>query len=119
MMAEVKIPGVDAEAVLDLCSGDMELFQFALQSFVSHVPRSLEKLQTVIKEELPDYAICVHSLKSACAAIGAQDVSEKAGFLEMAAKAGDFKTVLKDNGALLKDAQSLVNNVSNWIKASG
>ena len=114
-----EIPGVDAKAGLYLCDGDMELYLFALGSFASNTPGSIDKLRNVTGETLPDYAISVHSLKSTCAAIGAEEMRERARKLEMAAKAGDLDSVLAENDNLIRDAEILVCNVKTYLEKSG
>jgi HPt (histidine-containing phosphotransfer) domain-containing protein len=94
----------------------MDIYIFALESFVSHTPNSVEKLRSVTEENLPDYAIAAHGLKGVCAAIGAENMREKARKLEAAAKAGDLQTVLAGNDELLRGAEKLVGDVKDWLK---
>jgi HPt (histidine-containing phosphotransfer) domain-containing protein len=110
-----QIPGINAEIGLNLCDGDMEIYTFALNSFITHTPGSIEKLRNVSRENLAQYAIFVHGLKSVCAAIGAQDAMAKSFELEKAAKAGDLQAVLAGNDALLKEAEKLVSDVRDWL----
>jgi len=112
---QINIPGVNAEAGLDLYDGDTEIFLFALESFVSNTPMETEKIRNVTQESLSQYAITVHGLKSTSAAIGAEDLSEKFRILETMAKAGDLPGVLAGNGELLKDTEILVNEIKNWL----
>jgi CheY-like chemotaxis protein len=113
--SDIKIPGLNALIGLDLCGGEMDTFRFALGSFISHTPNSIEKLRNVSRENLHNYAIAVHGLKGVCAAIGAEDARAKAYRLETAAKAGDLDTVLAENDALLQDAQTLVRDITDWL----
>ena len=112
---QINIPGVNAEAGLDLYDGDMEIFLFALESFVSNTTMEMEKFRNVTQESLSQCAITAHGLKSTSAAIGAEDLSEKFRILETAAKAGDLPGVLSGNGELIKDTEILVNEIKNWL----
>ena len=105
------IPGVDVGKGLELYDGDMELFMFALGSFIANTPSAIESMRNVTKENLPVYAISVHGLKSACAAIGAEEIRERARKLEALAKAGDLPGVQAENDDLLRDTDVLIANV--------
>ena len=52
------------------------------------------------KEDWKNYIIEVHALKSTSLSIGAAELSELAKKLELAGKAGDYDTIIKENGAL-------------------
>jgi CheY-like chemotaxis protein len=110
-----EIPGINTEIGLALCDGDMEIYAFALNSFVSHTPGTIEKLTSVSRENIADYAIVVHGLKSVCAAFGAEDARAKAFALENAAKTGDLQAVLAGNEALLKETEKLVSDIRDWL----
>jgi len=114
-ITDSKIPGVDMDAALDLYGGEMDLYMFALNSFLRNTPGSIEKLRIVSMESLPEYAITVHSLKSTSAAIGAQDVSERAKKLEAAAKGGDLPGVAAENDELLNRTEILMHDIKTWL----
>ena len=111
------IPGVNLKAGLALYGSDMDMLAFALNSFSMHTPALVDTLREVSGEKLPDYAINVHSLKSALAAIGAEELSARAKELEAFAKAGDLSAVLAGNEKLLSDAGIIINNVKAWLNA--
>jgi signal transduction histidine kinase/DNA-binding response OmpR family regulator len=115
----LEIPGVLMDAGLELYGGDMDLYQFTVGSFVALTPATIEGMRIVTEESLADYAILVHSLKSACAAIGAEELREKARQLEIKSKAGDLTGVLAENHELLKDAESLINDAKVWLETLG
>lgn len=52
------------------------------------------------KEDWKNYIIEVHALKSTSLSIGAVELSELAKKLELAGKAGDYDTIVKENDAL-------------------
>ena len=113
-----KIPGVNMEVGLDLYGGEMDIYVSVLESFATNTPEAINKMRNVTKEGLPDYAIVAHGLKSVCGTIAAGDISERAKKLEAMSKAGDITGVLADNDKFIEDAQTLVQNVKNWLKTS-
>jgi HPt (histidine-containing phosphotransfer) domain-containing protein len=110
------IPGVNIDTGLDLCGGDMDIFVFALESFIKHTPESINRLRYVTAENLQNYSTAVHGLKGVCAAIGAEAARAKAFDLEKAAKAGDLDTVLAENDGFLRDTEILLDNIRNWLE---
>jgi len=113
---EIKIPGVDAEAALELLDDDMDIYLAVLNSYVVNTPGALDNLRNVTKETLPDYAINVHGVKGICAGIGALEASEKCKKLEMMAKAGDLEGVLAINSEVVKSIENLVVNIKTWLE---
>ena len=113
---EINIPGVDEETVNSIYGGDMDIYFIVLKSFLDNTPIVTDKLRSVSKETLYDYAINVHGLKGVCASIGAEKVREKAFNLETAAKAGDLALVLAKNDELIKDVEILAADIKAWLK---
>ena len=113
---EIKIPGVNAEAALELLDDDMEIYLAVLNSFVANTPGAVENLRNVTKENLPDYAINVHGVKGICAGIGAIETSEKCKKLELMAKAGNLEGILAENDELIKNTEKLIADIKNWLE---
>jgi HPt (histidine-containing phosphotransfer) domain-containing protein len=112
---DIKIPGVDAESGSSLYGGEMDIYVSALQSFASNIPAAIDRLRSVSKETLAEYATNVHGLKGSCSSIGAESVRVKAYNLEMKSKAGDISEVLAKNNELLKEADQLVKDIKTWL----
>jgi len=117
-MVAINIPGINAEAGLDLYDGEMDIYVTILQSFVENTPDALNKLRNVSMENMHIYEINVHGLKSVSANIGAVDLSAQARLLEQMANEGDLVGILAKNDELLRDAQTLVDNIAAWLKTS-
>jgi len=115
-MLDIKIPGVNTEAGLDLYGGETDIYISALRSFLSNALTVIEKLRNVSEESLHDYTINVHGLKSISAGIGAENVREAAYDLEVKAKSGDLAGVLAKNETFLKEAEILVSDIQTWFK---
>jgi CheY-like chemotaxis protein len=112
-----EIPGVNMNARDYLYSGDMEIYRFTLESFVKNTPSTIELLQNVTEETLPNYTINVHALKGMTAAIGAEDISGRAKKLEAMANAGDLQEIIAENSEFLKDVEILTANVKKWLSS--
>jgi len=117
-MSAVNIPGINAEAGLDLYDGELDIYVTILQSFVKNTPGAIDKLRNVTADSLHAYEINVHGLKSVSANIGALAFSAKAKLLEQMAKEGDLIGVLAKNAELIGEAQALVDNVAAWLKTA-
>jgi HPt (histidine-containing phosphotransfer) domain-containing protein len=117
-MSAVNIPGINADVGLDLYDGEMDIYMAILQSFAENTPEAIDKLRNVTMDNLYAYGICVHGLKSVSASIGALDFSAKAKLLELMAKEGDLIGILAKNDELIREAQTLVDNITTWLKTA-
>jgi len=118
-IADAAIPGVNMETGLELYGGETDILTAVMESFIVNTPEVLEQLRNVTEESLPDYAINIHGLKSVCATIAAEYISERAKRLEMMAKSGNLPGILAENSNLIKDTETLISNVKNWLKKKG
>ena len=112
----IEIPGIDADAGLDLYDGDMDIYLRVLRAYVPAVSKALDKIRNVSAETLKDYAVSVHGIKSTSNSIGAEETRMAAKELELMAKAGDIDGVLAKNEAFIKKASVLVNNIKSWLE---
>jgi HPt (histidine-containing phosphotransfer) domain-containing protein len=108
--------GLDIERGLDVFEGDTEDYISALYSFVKNVPEIIEKLRVITAENLSEYAINVHSLKSISSWICAEGIRAEAANLEALAKAGDLSMVLTRNEKFLKDAEKFLKDLEALLK---
>ena len=115
-MPELKIPGINIDAGLELYGGEADIFMGALESFAVNTPDVIAKLRDITKENLPEYAIAVHGIKSVSGTIAAEDINERAKKLEIMAKAGDLSGVMAENTGFLKDTEILVDEIKKWLK---
>jgi signal transduction histidine kinase/CheY-like chemotaxis protein/HPt (histidine-containing phosphotransfer) domain-containing protein len=84
------IPGVDVQKGITMVGGNLATYKRVLALFCKDIESRLPVLQkTPETDTLPTLVINVHSLKSACASIGAQEISNQAAGLEAVGKAGD------------------------------
>jgi HPt (histidine-containing phosphotransfer) domain-containing protein len=118
-MSKQNIPGININAGLELYGDEMDIYISVLKSFTANTPDAIEKLRNVTQETIKDYTIVIHGLKSVCATIAAEEISEKAKKLEAMAKAGDIKGVLAGNSSLIKETEMLIVNINNWLILTG
>jgi len=111
----INIPGVNEKKIMELYDGDLDIFLPVLRSYVSVIPKALEKMGTVSEESLPKYIVSVHGVKSTSESIGAEDARKMAAELEAMAKAGDISGVLAKNETLLSYVNELLGNIQNWL----
>jgi CheY-like chemotaxis protein len=111
----LEIPGIDTEKVMDLYAGDLEIYLPVLRSYLSVIPDALDIMSRVSAQNLPEYVVKVHGVKSTSDGIGAEEARKMALELEMLGKAGDLSGVLAKNGALLQYVKELLANIQSWL----
>ncbi|MDR0313464.1 MAG: hypothetical protein LBI14_07685 [Treponema sp.] len=108
---ELNIPGLNIEQGLDFFDGEEEDYLSALNSFIKNTPEIIDKLRNVTKENLPDYAINVHGLKSISGWICAESIRAGAEELEHLARAGDFSSVTARNAKFLDGTDAFIKDL--------
>jgi len=111
----VEIPGVNAILGLSLYEDDMDMYLAILQSFADNAPEEIEKLRDVTEENLPEYAIDIHTIKGISSTIGAESISERAKEMERMAKESDLSGILEVNEEFINDTETLVAGVKEWL----
>ena len=111
----IKIPGLDVEKALDLYDDDEEIYQAVLKSYVDNMPDALKILRNVSAETLQEYYIKAHGIKGTSANIGAEDLRQLAGKMEILAKSGDLQGVLAENHVFIKHVEDLLVNIQKWL----
>lgn len=110
--------GVNVNAALTLL-GDMEMYNETLQDFVAGFEEKMGNI-TKYKEEqdMANYAILVHSLKSDSKYMGFTTLAEIAYQHEMASKAGDVRFVINSFDALVNEANKTCELVKKYLGGS-
>jgi len=103
-----KFDELDIQKGLERFSGNWETFLQILKSFAMNTKLVLETIKEVDKDNLHNYAIIVHGVKSSCRGICAETQGSQAEALEHAAKAGDLDFVLANNPALIEAVSNLI-----------
>ncbi|MBQ9852342.1 MAG: response regulator [Ruminiclostridium sp.] len=101
------LQGVDVQQGMGYC-GTAEVYRKTLLMYREQIPGKIRRIRDTFRAgQWEDYAIEVHSLKSASRWIGAMDLGDRAEGLEMAARGGDLEKVREDTPALLEAYQAL------------
>ncbi|WP_081679392.1 ATP-binding protein [Butyrivibrio sp. XPD2002] len=83
-------------------AGSEELFIEALTIFKNSIDKKADEIEELyFREDITNYTIKVHALKSSANIIGAHDLSEKAKDLETAGKANDIDYIREHTSELL------------------
>jgi CheY-like chemotaxis protein len=109
------LPGLNVGRGLALFDENLETYVDTLRSYIKNVPEVLDKLRVVTKENLPEYAINVHGLKSISGWICADGIQARAASLEALAKAGIVDGVTTLNELLLTEAENLINELTDQL----
>ena len=113
----INIPGLDFEKGLDAFEDDMDDYMSALHSFVKNSPDFIGKLRGLTKENMPEYALTIHGLKSISAWICAENIHRESVELEVLAKAGDFSAVAARNDQFLNNTEKFINDLKSLLEA--
>ena len=105
------LSGINVEKGLDVFEDDIDDYVSALRSFLRNAPKAIDKLRGVAEENLPEYAVNVHGLKSMSGWICAETIQAGAIELEALAKAGDLSGVLARNEEFLKGVEAFAKEL--------
>jgi CheY-like chemotaxis protein len=106
------VDGLDLEQGLKRFGDDEKIYLEVLKSYVLNTPPLLDQLRECSEENLPNYAIIVHGIKSSSRSIGAEPIGARAEALELAAKAGIFAPVEEGNNDFIESVQTLIASLS-------
>jgi len=117
-MKEFTIRGVNIEQGIKFsAAGNYTNYVRILETFHKEVKEKLELLTKCVEErDFSLYTIHIHAVKSACASIGANEVSQLAEALEMLGKNGEFDIIKISHNDFAKDATTLLEDIQQVIK---
>ena len=111
---------LDFEKGISGVGGDAGTYREILSLYAEDSEEKIRQIEGMLeREELPDYVIEVHGLKSASRSVGALGLSELAKELEEAGKAGDIDTVKKKNEKLLKLYREVSEAARKYLGSEG
>jgi HPt (histidine-containing phosphotransfer) domain-containing protein len=114
----LNIPGLNFEQGLDVFDGEIDDYLGALNSFITSMPQIIVKLRNVTEENLQDYAINVHGLKSTSGWICAEGIQKEAMNLEALAKAGNLSEIILRNDKFLDNVLNFINDLEAELQKS-
>ncbi len=104
---------LDQEVGLEYCAGDEEIYREIIEGYLDE-DRRAELVKYFETEDLPNYRIVAHAIKSTSLTIGATELSEKAKALEYAAADGDMTYIREHN----EETLALYSDILERIKAA-
>jgi len=100
---------LDKNAGLSYCEGDEEMYREMVHSFCVQGEKYVSELTKYFSErDWKNYRIIVHSLKSTALVIGANDFSEYAKKMELAAKEEQETLLLAEGESFLSEYAKLL-----------
>ncbi|MCL2244066.1 MAG: response regulator [Treponema sp.] len=111
-----RINGLDISKGVERFNSDWETFIEILKSFSSNTKLAVKSIHEVNKENLSDYAVTVHGIKSSCRGIFAEAAGNRAETLEKAAKAGDINFVITENPPFIEIIKKLTTEIDNALE---
>jgi len=118
-LADLRKAGIDTDKGIANCGGERSFYIEMLAEYVNDAAEKKEKLSKYLDENnLKEYGVIVHSIKSTSATIGVMTVSSKALLLENAAKEGDRDQILIDHPAMIEEYEKIVNLIKKVVPDS-
>ena len=111
-MSKAHDAGLNVDSALVYAGGEEDFYLEILTDYVEGASDKCAELTSYLdSNDLKNYEILVHSLKSASKTVGADDLSEQARALEMAAKKDDIEFVKANHGSFVSDLKSLAGKI--------
>ncbi len=113
----ISIEGVDTNYGINIIGGELEDYHHILNAFYTDGVNKIERLSTMdLKENIELYKIEIHALKSACASIGAFELSNEAKLLEEAAITHDIDYINSHAKAFIDMFSTLLYAIREHLK---
>lgn len=108
--------GVDLESAIDLL-GDLSFYDETLEDFVTEQETRLDQLDDYLsKQDMENYAILVHAMKSDSKYLGFTKLAELAYEHELASKANNVDEVKTKFADLMEEAKRITNVAKEYLK---
>jgi CheY-like chemotaxis protein/nitrogen-specific signal transduction histidine kinase len=105
--------GLNVAKGIGYLGGNKEIYFDVLRSFTANIPSHLQKIKEVGDPQT--YISVVHGIKGSASNICAEEIEEKAGALEKAAKAGDLEFIAAHNGPFLETVRELLSRINEMF----
>lgn len=107
--------GIDVDAGLELL-GDMDMYNETMGDFLEEINEKLPKLiEYKNNNDMPNYAIIVHSIKSDSKYLGFTHLAELAYNHEMESKANDTSYVNANYDELKKEIDRIIKIIKEYL----
>lgn len=109
---QLEASGFNTGSGMQYCGGEREFYEEMLIKFARDAAGKERDIQDFFtQEDLDNYSIRVHSLKSTARIIGADSLSEKARIAEQAAKEHNSDYIKEHHGELLSEYHEVVQHI--------
>lgn len=106
--------GVDVNAGLELL-GDMDMYNETMGDFLEEINEKLPKLvEYKNNNDMPNYAIIVHSIKSDSKYLGFKELAEIAYNQEMKSKENDIKYIKEKYSILKEEVDRIIKIIKEY-----
>ena len=113
-LTRLKEMGFHTGAGLQYCRGDNEFYEGVLVKFAKDAERKRTDIEASFqKDDVNNYQILVHALKSSSKMIGADSLSEMARKAEEAAKNRDIAYIKENHEGLIGKYREMAQNISD------
>ena len=110
-------PDINLEVALKYCMDSKSFFTQMLMTFSDGGKKADKIEEKFAAQDWKNYQIFVHALKSTSLSIGAENLSESAKKLEMAAKRGQIEEILANHEALIAEYKKVREEIDRWLKS--
>ena len=111
-----KISGLDIVKGIAHFENDTESYLQVLRSYAVNTRPLLDTIKRVNRDNLDDYVITIHGIKSSSLGICADTVGTAAEALEKAADGGDIEFLNENNPAFLRAAGMLISDIEDMLR---
>ena len=101
---------LDQEVGLEYCAGDEEIYREIIEGYLEEDRRE-ELARYYDAEDLANYRVIAHAIKSTSLTIGATELSAKAKALEYAAADGDIDFIKQNNSELVEMYSDILSKI--------
>ena len=106
--------GIDVNAGLELL-GDMDMYNETMGDFLEEINEKLPKLvEYKNNNDMPNYAIIVHSIKSDSKYLGFKELAEIAYNQEMKSKENDIKYIKEKYSILKEEVDRIIKIIKEY-----
>jgi signal transduction histidine kinase/HPt (histidine-containing phosphotransfer) domain-containing protein/ActR/RegA family two-component response regulator len=114
----LRIEGIDVGLGVGRIGGSMKNYREALEIYCRDVESAFPVLGNVSGENIEDFTIRVHALKTASANVGAVAVSNAAAFLEEAGKTGDLRAIREKTDIFRERLAGLLSGIREAVSSA-
>lgn len=110
------ILGIDYEIGLENCGDDEDIYEVVLETYVEEAIENRDQLLDIRSNDIKNFTIIAHALKSANNNIGAVDLGEKFRLLEFAGKDGDASYIEANVDSVCNELTELVDRINEYLE---